>query len=304
MHLAAVLPSNDIANDDAAVKDWAQAVEGLGFDLIIAYDHVLGAEPGGRPAPLAGPYSTEDPFREPLTLFAYLAGVTGSVSFMSGVLVLPQRQTALVAKQAAEVDLVSGGRLVLGVGIGWNYVEYESLGVDFALRGARLEEQIEVLRRLWSDPVVDFHGQFHRIDRAGILPRPARSIPVWFGGRSERAIQRAARIGDGFFFTAVDDDSCRAGEELLALSARSRDTPRASDLPFGLAAQIKSSAGPEKCGADVRRWAAVSGSCIAVDTMTPGATAANARGVLDRHLAGLGECADIVLSAGVPSSAR
>jgi probable F420-dependent oxidoreductase len=278
MQLAAVLPSADIGNDTAAVAAWAVAAEDLGYDRIIAYDHVLGAEREGRPVPFTGPYDTDDPFREPLTLFAYLAGITRRIGFMSGVMVLPQRQTALVAKQSAEVDLFSGGRLTLGVGIGWNYIEYETLGVEFVARGARLEEQVEVLRLLWSEPVVEYHGRYHVIDRAGIAPRPLRSIPIWFGGRSPQAIERAARIGDGVFFTTVDDESCRLAAHLRDGST-TVPSPRV-DLPFGLAAQIKTALGVARAEKDIQRWTDVTGTQIAVDTMVP-----RAGGIVDRRSA-------------------
>jgi probable F420-dependent oxidoreductase len=301
MDVAAVLPSLDLANDTAAVVDWAQAAEEIGCDRIIVYDHVLGVEHEGRAVPLTGPYTEDDPFREPLTLFAHLAGVTRRIELMSGVMVLPQRQTVLVAKQAAEVDLFSAGRLVLGVGIGWNDVEYESMGVKFAERGARLEEQVEVLRLLWAEPIVDYRGRFHRIDRAALLPRPAQSIPIWFGGRSPNAIERAARLGDGFFFTAVNDESCSAAARLLEIADRERISPRRESHPFGLAAQINPAAGIGACEDEVRRWAALAGSHIAVDTMQPrqsrmaDPSAVGER--LRRHLAALVDSVNLVRSA-------
>jgi probable F420-dependent oxidoreductase len=156
---------------------------------------------------LTGPYTEHDPFHDPFVMFAHLAGITERIGFATGVLVLPQRQTALVARQAADVDLLSGGRLRLGVGVGWNYVEYEALGQDFRTRGAREEEQIELLRRLFTEPVVEFSGRFDRIDRAALVPKPARSIPIWLGGSSEAAFDRAARLADGFiFFGSGNDD--------------------------------------------------------------------------------------------------
>ena len=150
--------------------------------------------------PLTGPYTEHDPFHDPFVMFAYLAGITERIGFATGVLILPQRQTALVARQATDVDLLSGGRLRLGVGVGWNHVEYEALGQDFRTRGAREEEQIELLRRLFTEPVVDFSGRFDRVDRAALVPKPARSIPIWLGGFGEVAFDRAARLADGFIF--------------------------------------------------------------------------------------------------------
>ena len=200
MKIGAVFPTTEIGNDPTAIRDWAQAAEQLGYDHVLINDHVLGAVHGDRDPRLMGPYTEKDPFHEPFVLLAYLAGVTSRIELVTGVLILPQRQTALVAKQAAELDLLSGGRLRLGVGTGWNHVEYESLGEDFASRGKRFDEQIELLRQLWRNPVIDFRGDHHRVDRAGILPLPRPNLPIWFGGFSEVAVRRAARLGDGFIF--------------------------------------------------------------------------------------------------------
>ena len=200
MKIGAVFPTTEIGNDPTAIRDWAQAAEQLGYDHVLIYDHVLGAVHGDRDPRLMGPYTEKDPFHEPFVLLAYLAGVTSRIELVTGVIILPQRQTALVAKQAAELDLLSGGRLRLGVGTGWNHVEYESLGEDFASRGKRFDEQVELLRQLWRNPVIDFRGDYHRVDRAGILPLPRPNLPIWFGGFSEVAVRRAARLGDGFIF--------------------------------------------------------------------------------------------------------
>ena len=180
--------------------DFGRAVEGLGFDHILAYEHVVGAVHADRTPRLTGPYTEHDPFHDPFVMFAYLAGMTERIHFATGILVLPQRQTALVARQATDVDLLSGGRLRLGVGVGWNYVEYEALDQDFHTRGARQEEQIGLLRRLFTEPVVDFSGRFDRIDRASLQPKPTRRIPIWLGGSGEKAMDRAARLADGFIF--------------------------------------------------------------------------------------------------------
>ena len=163
MQIGVVYPQIELGGNPEAVRRIGRAVEELGFDHLLAYDHVLGAVHAERQPPLSGPYTEADPFHDPLVMFAYLAGLTERLGFVTGVLILPQRQTALVARQAADVDLLSGGRLRLGVGIGWNHVEYVALGQDFATRGAREEEQIGLLRRLWSEPVVDFDGRFDHI---------------------------------------------------------------------------------------------------------------------------------------------
>jgi probable F420-dependent oxidoreductase len=200
MEIGVVYPQIELQGDPAAVRRFGGAVEDLGFDHLLAYEHVLGAVHADRSPPLLGPYDEHDPFHDPFVLFAYLAGITDRIQFATGILVLPQRQTALVARQAADVDLLSGGRLRLGVGVGWNHVEYETLGQDFHTRGARQEEQIELLRRLFTEPVVDFSGRFDRIDRAALMPKPGGLIPIWLGGSGEKAFDRAARIADGFIF--------------------------------------------------------------------------------------------------------
>ena len=200
MDIGVAYPQIELRGDPAAAGAFGRAVENMGFAHILAYDHVLGAVHSDRTPPLTGPYNDRDPFHDPLVMFAYLAGITERIHFTTGILVLPQRPTALVARQATDVDLLSGGRLRLGMGIGWNYVEYEALGQDFHTRGARQEEQIELLRQLFTGSVVDFAGRFDRIDRASLVPKPARPIPIWLGGSGEKAFDRAARLADGFIF--------------------------------------------------------------------------------------------------------
>ena len=210
MRLGVVYPQTELQGDPAAVRQFARTAEVLGFDHLLAYDHVLGAVHADRHPRLTGPYTENDPFHEPLVTFAYLAGITQRIELVTGVRVLPQRPTALVAKQCADLDLLCGERLRLAVGSGWNYVEYDSLGQPFDDRGARLDEQVPLLRRLWSEPVISFQGRFDHIDRAGIHPRPRRLIPIWFGGRSEPAYRRAARLGDGFLFVSSNDKGAGA----------------------------------------------------------------------------------------------
>ena len=199
MRIGAVFPQVEIGTDPAAIREWAQAVEELGYTHILAFDHVLGANPD-RPGGFKGPYTYRHQFHEPLVLFGFLAAVTRQVELVSGILILPQRQTALVAKQAATVDVLSAGRLRLGVAVGWNPVEFDALGEQFGNRGQRIEEQIEVLRALWTRELVTFEGRWHRIPDAGINPLPVqRPIPVWMGGESEPVLGRAARLADGWF---------------------------------------------------------------------------------------------------------
>jgi probable F420-dependent oxidoreductase len=202
MKIGAVYPQIELGGDPEAVRRIGTTVEALGYDYLLSYDHVLGAAHEAREPKLTGPYTEKDPFHDPLVMLAHLAALTHRLELVTGILILPQRQTALVARQAADVDLLSGGRLRLGVGIGWNHVEYQALGQEFKTRGARVEEQVQLLRTLWSEPLVSFDGRFDRVERACINPRPRRRIPIWFGGFVEAAFRRAARLGDGFIFSA------------------------------------------------------------------------------------------------------
>ena len=199
MRIGVVFPQTELGGDAGAVRAYGQRVEELGFTHILAYDHVVGADTNVH-AGWAGPYDVHTTFHEPLVMFGYLAAITTTVELVTGVIILPQLQTALVAKQAAEVDLLSGGRLRLGVGIGWNAVEYEALGEDFGNRGKRSEEQISLLRRLWTEPSVTFDGRYHRVTGAGLAPHPVqRPIPVWIGSASDVGYRRAGRLADGWF---------------------------------------------------------------------------------------------------------
>jgi probable F420-dependent oxidoreductase len=198
VHIGVVFPQVEIGADPGAIRDYAQAVEAMGYTHILTFDHVLGANPD-RPGGWKGPYTYRHPFHEPFVLFGFLAAATRRVELVTGILILPQRQTALVAKQAAAVDVLSAGRLRLGVGVGWNAVEFEALGERFTNRGARIEEQIAVLRALWARDLVTIEGQWHRVTDAGLNPLPPRpTIPIWMGGESEPVVRRAARLADGW----------------------------------------------------------------------------------------------------------
>jgi probable F420-dependent oxidoreductase len=261
--IGVVYPQTELGGDPVAVRQLGKAVEDLGFDHLFAYDHVLGAVHADRTPPLTGPYTEHDPFHDPFVMFAYLAGITERIGFTTGVLILPQRQTALVARQAADVDLLSGGRLRLGVGIGWSPVEYDALGQDFHTRGARQEEQIPLLRKLFTEPVVDFTGHFDRIDRGALVPKPARSIPIWMGGGSEAAYERAARLADGFiFFSATVDDAIEAWARLRErVSAQGRSVD-----DFGAEFVVRSR-DVERLVAVVDSWRDAGGSHVSVVTM-------------------------------------
>ncbi len=219
MQVGAVFPQLEIGQDPEAIATYARAIEALRYDHIVIFDHVLGAD-SGRTEGWTGVYDHRSMFHEPFALYGYLAGITTRLRLATAVIVLPQRQTALVAKQAAEVDVLSRGRLILGVGIGWNEVEYEALGMTFTDRGRRIEEQIAVMRALWTQQVVDFKGRWHRIDRAGLSPMPVqRPIPVWMGGGYqardhtviEPALRRIARLADGWFTHLPPTEDGRIG---------------------------------------------------------------------------------------------
>jgi len=273
--LGAIFPTPEIGNDPAAIRDWAQAAEALGYSHVITYDHVLGAVHEDREPRLPGPYTEKDAFHEPFVLFGYLAAVTSKIELATGILILPQRQTALVAKQAAEVDLLSGGRLRLGVGTGWNRVEYESLDVEFETRGVRFDEQVGLLRRFWREPVIDFAGAHHRIDRAGLAPRPARDIPIWFGGFTPPAFRRAARLGDGFQFGATGPAIRRQWEQVQSLL----EEAGRNALGFGAEASIDFSLGPDAWHAEAEAWREAGGTHFSLRAMDTAAEFSGARHV-------------------------
>ncbi len=275
MKIGAIFPTTEIGTDPVVIRDWAQTAEQLGYDHVVIYDHVLGAEHEGRDPLLTGPYTEADPFHEPFVLLAYLAGFTTKLELVTGILVLPQRQTVLVAKQAAELDLLSGGRLRLGVGTGWNFVEYESLGMTFEDRGQRFDEQIGLLRKLWSQPVLDFDGRYHRIDRAGLLPLPGRKIPIWFGAFTEVALRRAAAVGDGVIFGTSPTRMAPQLErlrELLEKEGRSADG-------FGVEAIVDFGAGPDAWQRELKFWQEVGGTHVSIRAMDTAAELVGAKRV-------------------------
>ena len=245
MRLNAIYPTRDIGTDPAKIRDWAQAAEDLGYAYIEVPDHVFGATARDGWTPL---YNERDPFHETFTTLAFLAAATRTIKLSSGVLILPQRQTGVVAKQAAEVDILSAGRLRLGVGVGWNHVDYASLGTDWKTRGARQAEQVAVLRRLWTEDLVTYTGRFHELREVTIVPPPVqRPIPIWLGGTSDPVVRRAARIGDGWMPILPPDEQAEAKLADLRshLKAFGRD-PAA----FGLEAWLRMRE------ADPQRWAA------------------------------------------------
>ena len=270
MRIGAVFPQTEIGDDPSVIRDYAQAVEELGYTHILAYDHVLGAGLASRPG-WRGPYSSETLFHEPLTLFAYLAAITRRVEMVTGVIILPQRQTALVAKQAAEVDVLSGGRMRLGIGVGWNTVEYQALNEDFSTRGARSEEQIAVLRALWTQPTVTFQGRWHHIEDAGIKPLPVqRPIPIWIGGSADTTLKRVGRMGDGWF-PQMDPDE-RAGATIEQLREYTREAGREASA-VGIEARLSIGQVPEDQWAPyAAAWQALGATHLGVNTMNAGLT--------------------------------
>lgn len=269
MKVGLIYPQTELQGDPEAVGQIARAAESMGFDYLLAYDHVVGASHDREPK-LTGPYTEHQPFHDPLVMFAYAAAITKRIEFTTGVLILPQRQTALVARQAADIDLLSGGRLTLGVGTGWNYVEYDVLGQDFATRGQRLDEQIALLRQLWSEPLLSFDGVFDKADRVALNPRPRRRIPILLGGFADIALRRAARLGDGFIFADGAADAFAQAARLRELLGQGG---RADD-PFELRCNMLRARTPGDVGETARRWADSGGTHAAVSTMGLGHTSA------------------------------
>ena len=268
MRVGVTFPQTEIGTDPAAIREYAQAAEELGYDHLVAFDHVLGANAATR-AGWSGAYSHTDAFHEPFVLFGHLAAVTQRIELVTGILILPQRETALVAKQAATVDVLSGGRLRLGIGIGWNDVEYEALGQNFHDRGRRSEEQIEVLRALWTRELVTFEGRWHKITDAGINPLPVqRPIPIWFGGGAEPVIRRIARVGDGWFPSFGPDEEGRATLERMRSYARreGRDPSR-----IGMEGRVAiAHHPPHQWAQEAAAWKAMGATHISVNTMRAG----------------------------------
>jgi len=275
-----VFPQTEIGNDPGLIRDFAQTAEGLGYTHLLVFDHVLGAGRARRPD-WGGAYDHEDPFHEPFVLFGYLAGLTERIELVTGVLVLPQRQTALVAKQAAEVDVLSGGRLRLGVGVGWNEVEYRGLGEDFHNRGRRIEEQIALLRALWTEPSIDFNGQWHQVLDAGINPLPVRQpIPIWLGGQADPVLRRIGAIGDGWFPQMVPDAS--AAQLLERLRGYATDAGR-DPATIGVEARVEVRYGEQaQWPALIENWRDLGATHIGICTRGLGLTGPEHIGAIQR----------------------
>lgn len=295
MRFGAVFPITEIGADPGAVRDFAVGVEALGFDHLIAYDHVLGAVHADRTPPLSGQYDEYDSFHEPLVLFGFLAGVTERIELVTGVLVAPQRQTALIAKQAVEIAGLSDGRLRLGLGTGWNFVEYESMGASFTDRGARLDEQAVVLRALFGQPLVDFDGDFHRIDRAGLLPLPTAPIPLWFGGYADPALRRTALLGDGHLFGHLRPETLASVARLHELCF---EQGRESKT-MGMEAIADYANDPERWAESAAEFEAAGGTHLSIRTMRTRGVPDSGCATVDEHLAAIERWRDALIAADV-----
>jgi probable F420-dependent oxidoreductase len=270
MKFGVVFPQTEIGADPNIIKDYVQTAEGLGYDYLLTYDHVLGANPD-RPGGWKGPYTYEHQFHEPMVLFGYMAALTEKIEFVTGILILPQRQTALVAKQAAQVDVLSGGRLRLGIGIGWNQVEYQSLKEDFSNRGRRIEEQVALLREFWTNPLVIFAGEHHTIVGAGINPMPIqRPIPIWFGGGADVVLRRTAEIGDGWMPNAMPLDKAT---EMIEKLHRYLEEAERDPKTFGLDVRVSMKQHEKTEWARVvKQWQSLGATHLSVNTMGAGFT--------------------------------
>lgn len=298
MRLGAVLPHHEIGTDPGAIRAYAQGLEQLGAVNLLVYDHVLGAD-RDRPGGFEGVYDKDVAFHEPFAFLGFVAAVTERLELVTAVLILPQRQTALVAKQAAEVAVLSGNRLRLGIGVGWNVVEYLALDEPFTNRGRRQEEQVELLRELWSHDAIDFDGRYHTVERAGINPRPTQPIPIWFGGSAPVVLERSARVGDGWMPLGTPNESSR---HRISVIRGHREAAGRSMDGFVIQAQAQYAGGdPDRWRSHAQRWLELGATHLSVATHNAGPTD------VDGHLARVTEwfaaVADVATGAQT-SSAR
>jgi len=290
MQLGCSLPIGDIGTDPAVLRDYAQAAEGLGFTHLMAPDHVLGANPATyRGDRRVG--TTASAYHDPFVLFGFLSGSTQRIGFAVGVLILAQRQAVLVAKQAASLDVLSGGRFRLGIGVGWNEVEFVGLNENFHNRGRRSAEQVRVMQALWAEPHVTFDGEFHHIEDAGINPRPALGrVPIWYGGHAEATFRRCARYGDGFMPLAYSpgEAALAAFEKLRTLTREAGRDP----VKMGIEVWVSpGSGGPEEWRHEVQFWKSAGVTHLNASTTyssnrhtrIPGGTAAEHLAALARY---------------------
>ena len=263
MEIGAVFPHNEIGTDPQAIKDYAQGVEELGVTHLLIYDHVLGAD-RDRPGGFEGPYDKDVAFHEPFTTFAFIAAVTKKLDMITTVMILPQRQTVLVAKQAAELAILSNNRFKLGIGVGWNTVEYTGLNENFKNRGKRQEEQVELMRLLWESEVLEYKGDYHHIDKASINPRPSKSVPIWFGGGAPQLIKRCADLGDGWIPLMGPNEAAR---KTLAAIKEKRKSKGLDWDNFGVQAQAQYAGGDaERWNKHAEKWRNLGASHLAIAT--------------------------------------
>jgi len=286
MRIGVVFPQTELGGDAAAVRVYGQRVEELGFTHLLAYDHVVGADPEVHTG-WDGPYDVHTTFHEPLVMFGYLAAVTTTLELVTKVVILPQRQTVLVAKQAAEVDLLSQGRLRLGVGVGWNTVEYEALGEDFTNRGKRVDEQIELMRRLWTEQTLTFDGTHHRVTGAGLAPLPVqRPIPVWIGAMSRPALERAGRLADGWFPPMSPGPDLDEAREIVVRSAIAAGRDPAT---VGMEAHMSWHGDRQQFADELAQFATAGATHVSVNAMGVGLR------TVDEHLDAVAAVADICI---------
>ncbi len=285
MQIGVVFPQTELGPEAGAVRAYGRRAEELGFRHVMAYDHVVGADPAVHRG-WDGPYDVRTTFHEPMVMFGFLAALT-SLELVTGIIILPQRQTALVAKQAAEVDLLSGGRFRLGVGLGWNQVEYEALGQDFRTRGRRIEEQVTLMRRLWTEESVTHEGEFDRVTGAGLAPLPVqRPIPVWFGAQSERAYRRAGRLADGWFPQVSPGPELDKAREVVDAAAREAGRDPAQ---LGMEGRISWRGDAGRLAEQAGRWQEAGATHLAVNTMGAGlASLGDHLGALEQAAVALG----------------
>lgn len=282
MQIGVVFPQTEMGADPADVRTYGQRVEQLGYGHILSYEHVVGADPAVHVG-WAGPYSVASTFHEIFVVYGFLAAVT-SIELTTGIVILPQRQTVLVAKQAAEVDILSGGRLRLGVGLGWNQVEYEALGKNFHDRGQRLEEQIDLMRRLWTEPSVTFAGKYETVTGAGLAPLPVqRPIPIWIGANVPAALRRAGRLADGWFPQMQPGPELAASKAIVdAAAAEAGRDPKS----VGMEARLSwADGGLDAIVEGVEAWEAAGATHVSIGTMDAGL------GGIDGHLDALAAAA-------------
>lgn len=271
MRIGVVFPTNEFGNDPEAIRAFTEKAEAVGYDHIVLFDHVLGADSRRTDRP-RGPYSHETAFHEPFVLMGFMAALTRRIEFTTAVIISPQRQTALLAKQVAELDVVSGGRIRLGIGTGHNKVEYDGLGMDFHTRGRRQEEQVELMRRLWTEDSVRFDGRWDRVDDAGILPRPVGRVPIWFGGHDDIVLKRMARLGDGWIQNRRPSPDMEEHLQRLDGYLAEHGRKRSAD-DFGLEGICSFLDGdPDRARRQVESWVALDATHVSVNLMSAGIT--------------------------------